>query len=435
MNTSKSQSGVAAPRLEPQALSAMALVAGGMGNLLEWYDFGLYGLLAPVLAELFFPAQDPVASLIGAYAGFAIGFAVRPIGGAVLGHFGDRIGRRFVLISSVVLMGLATTAVGILPTYAAAGVGAPLLLLLTRLFQGFSVGGEFTGSVAYLVETAPARGRGLAGSVANIGATAGMLLAAAAATATTTIADPTQLKSWAWRVPFLLGGVIAACGYVLRSRLRRGGYEPDAAGAKDSLPLRRAITEAPRPMLCALLFTSGYGVANYLTMVFLPAYASEFGKVGSSEALQVNTVAQALALLVVPLTAWLTDHVVRRRTMLIIVFVTEFGIARAGFALAGGGPTGIWAAQLAFGVLFGAMMGTAPAMLAELFRSDFRLSGYSVSFNIGIGIAGGTAPLVATALIVATGDPLAPAWDLMLACALAAGAVFLMKDRSRDPLR
>jgi len=144
-----------------------ALSAGAGGNLLEWYDFGVYGLLAPVLAGVFFPPEDRIAALIGAYGLFAAGFAMRPIGGVVLGHLGDRLGRRFVLVYSIVIMGLATAAIALLPGYDTIGVGAPLLLLLLRIIQGFSVGGEFTGSVSYLVEAAPQHRRGFAGSFAK----------------------------------------------------------------------------------------------------------------------------------------------------------------------------------------------------------------------------------------------------------------------------
>ena len=304
-----------------QRFSAPVLMAGAIGNLLEWYDFGLYGLLAPVLAPLFFPSQDRVASLIGAYAAFAIGFAVRPIGGAVLGHLGDRYGRRVVLLYSVVLMGLGTTVVAALPTYHQIGVGASMLLLLVRVVQGFSVGGEFTSSVAYLVETAPPRRRGIAGSVANIGSTGGMLLAAAAAAATTTLADPAQLATFAWRIPFLLGGVLAACGYFLRSYVREEGFKPDRTATENTLPLRQAMIQMPRTLLFAVMFTCGYGIVDYLTMVFLPAYASEFGGLSEGKALQVNTVAQMLALLVVPCSGWLTDHILPRRTLLLAAFV------------------------------------------------------------------------------------------------------------------
>jgi MHS family proline/betaine transporter-like MFS transporter len=412
------------------------LTAGAVGNLLEWYDFALYGFFAPILAPLFFPADDRILSLIGAYAGFAVGFAMRPIGGAVLGHLGDRLGRRFVLVYSIVMMGLATTIIAILPTYHTIGAFAPILLLVVRVFQGFSVGGEFTGSVAYLVETAPKRRRGLAGSVANIGSTGGMLLAVGVAAATTTLADPAQLEGWAWRMPFLLGGLIALGGYFLRRRLPDDGYEPSARKKADPLPLRQAVTQAPGPMLCAVVFTSGYGIVNYLTMVFLPTYASEFGTIAENRALQINTAAQAVALFVVPLAGWLTDHVLRRRTMLIVAFVLELAVAWSAFSLAAHGDlAGFWLAQIVFGILLALVMGTAPAMLAELFPGEYRLSGYSVSFNIGIGIVGGTAPMIATSLIAVTDSLSAPAWYLMAASAVSVGAALWMRDRSREPLR
>src|SRR6185437_10287630 len=319
-------------------------LAGAIGNVLEWYDFGLYGLFAPILAPLFFPADDRIASLIGAYTGFAIGFAARPLGAAVLGHVGDRLGRRVVLVSAIVLMGVATTGMAILPTYAAIGVGAPVLLLFIRVLQGFSVGGEYTGSVAYLVETAPGKRRGIAGSIANVGATAGMLLASGVAAATVMLASSEEAQRWAWRIPFLIGGVIAVAGYVLRNGLRDTGYVPKASAQK-SLPLREAIANAPEAMLLALLFTSGYGVVNYLTMVFLPTYAAEFGGVASERALQATTAGQALALFVVPLTAWLTDRAIPRRTLLIIAFAAEFAFAWFSFALvAHGSIGGVWAA-------------------------------------------------------------------------------------------
>ena len=187
-------------------------------------------------------------------------------------------------------------------------------------------------------------------------------------------------------------------------------------------------------MLLALLFTSGYGVANYLTMVFLPTYAAEFGGVAAEQALQANTAGQALALFVVPLAAWLTDRAIPRRILLIIAFAAEFVVAWGSFALVGHGNVGgVWAAQLGFAFLLALIMAAEPAtMLAEQFRSEFRLSAYSVSFNLGIGLAGGTAPVVAVALIAATGNDVAPAWYLMLASAIAAGAAFLMVDRAEN---
>ncbi|HYL32832.1 MAG TPA: MFS transporter [Stellaceae bacterium] len=428
----------AAHRLQPHAhaattrLSSVALAAGGIGNLLEWYDFGLYGYLAPVLGRLFFPSHDAVASLIGAYAGFAVGFAMRPIGGAVLGHLGDRFGRRFVLLLSVTLMGVGTTAIALLPTYAAAGIAAPLLLLLVRLFQGFSVGGEYTGSVAYLIESAPTNRRGFAGSMANIGSTAGVLLASAVATVTISFASDAQLIAWAWRLPFALGGVLATSALLLRRSLR----DADTPSVhRREAPLRRAVTRDGRLMAVAVLFTSGYGVVNYLTMVFFPVYAGTFGNVSEAHALQATTLAQALALAIVPLAGIANDSIVRRRTLLIVAFGAEFAAALAAFLLArDGGVAGFAAAQIAFGALLALVMGTDPAMLAEQFPREYRMSAYSVAFNLGLGIAGGTAPAVATALIAVSGYTLAPAFYLMAAAGAAVTGAWLMTDRSRDPL-
>jgi len=340
----------AASRFQPYApLSVAALGAGAIGNLLEWYDFGLYGLLAPVLAPLFFPSADPVAALIGAYGGFALGFMMRPLGGAVLGHLGDRIGRGYVLVLSVVMMGLATAALALLPTYAEIGIAAPVLLLLVRIVQGFSVGGEFTGSVCYLVETAPHGRRGFAGSFANLGSTGGVLLAAAMAASTVTLADAETLR-WAWRIPFLFGGVLAAFAFFLRRRLMKSGHAPRPPSKNELPPLRQALKHDPQAMAAAVLFTSGYGIVNYLTMVFLPTYASRFGGVAEGSALQINTVAQAAALFVVPFAGWLTDRALRRRTLLLIVFTAFTSLAVAGFYLAlRGGLPGLFVAQIGFG--------------------------------------------------------------------------------------
>ena len=405
-----------------------------IGNVLEWYDFGLYGFYAPVIARLFFPAHDPLAALIGAYGGFAVGFAVRPIGGVVFGHLGDRIGRNFVLVTSVAMMGVATTAITLLPTYSQIGAAAPLLLLVVRVFQGFSVGGEFTGSVAYLVETAPPGRRGFTGSFANIGSTVGILLAAGVAATTVSLAGAEELSGWAWRAPFLLGGVLAAAAFLLRRRLPDTGYAPGRKGGEP--PLKRAFAREPGTMARAIAFTAGYGVVNYLTMVFLPTYAALAGGLSQGAALRIATASQAVALVVVPLAGWAGDTAVRRRTMLMLVFAAEFAAALACFNLTrDGGLAGYAVAQILFGVLFALVMGTEPAMMIELFPRDFRLSGYSFAFNLGIGVAGGTAPLIATWLISATGNTLAPAWYLMLGGGLACLAAFLMTDRSRAALR
>jgi len=413
-------------------------LAGAIGNLLEWYDFGLYGLLAPALATLFFPGHNRIASLIGVYGGFAVGFAMRPLGALVLGHLGDRVGRRFVLTLSVLLMGASTVAVGVLPTYQAIGIWAPVLLIVVRLFQGFSVGGEFVDSVTYLVEAAPQAQRGFAGSIANLGSTAGMLLAAGVAAAVTGAAGSALVTSWAWRAPFLLGGLIACAAYFLRRHLpeTRDDRSIEAnTKRKQEAPIWRAFREQPRIMVAALLFTSGYGIADYLTMVLLPTYANQFAHIAEHQALRINAVGQALALFMVPLSGWLSDRLWRRRSMLAFAFIAEGIFAWGGFKLVQEhGIAGLWLAQLLFALLLSLVMGTAPAMLAEQFPPGYRVSAHAVTFNIGIGIAGGTAPLVAVALIRATSQPMAPAWYLVFAAFLAVAGALALHDSSKAKL-
>lgn len=433
------------------------MLAAGIGNIVEWYDFGLYGLLAPVLAAMFFPSKDPIAALLGVYGGFAVGFAMRPIGAIVLGRVGDWRGRQFVLVLSVVIMGVSTVAVGLLPSYAAIGIAAPILLIAIRLFQGFSVGGEFVGSVTYLVETAPEGKRGIAGSIANIGATVGMLLAAGAGALTETRADSIREL---WRVPFLFGGVLALVGYLLRRHLppeeemAEGGEREFVAEEKSSQrssgdtspgnflerliarwPALQAFRKIPRTMIVAMLFTCGYGISNYLTMVFLPTFGREFANFSQAAALRINTAGQALALVVVPLAGWISDRWLRRRTLLAMAFLLQAALSWELFALVlKSGVEGLWAAQLLLAGLLAVVMGTAPAMLAEQFPRGYRVSGHALVLNVGIGIAGGTAPMAAVALIRVTGNKMAPAAYLVAACMLACVAALLLNDRSREAL-
>ncbi|HEV2135273.1 MAG TPA: MFS transporter [Terracidiphilus sp.] len=471
----------------PTTTTTRVVIAGAIGNIVEWYDFGLYGLLAPVLATLFFPSHDRIAALLGVYGGFAVGFAVRPLGAIVLGRVGDRQGRQFVLVLSVVLMGAATVAVGVLPSYREVGIWAPVLLIGIRLFQGFSVGGEYVGSVTYLVEAAAVNRRGLAGSVSNVGATIGMLMGAGAAA----LEESYTHIAWMWRVPFFFGGALAFAGYLLRrhmpadgaeafaddsssaaeagpdleasmARLKSGRVKTEQASAVESKagsfkahqasaigslsrpptsgllarwPVLDAFWRAPRIMLFALLFCCGYGVSDYVIMVFLPTFAHEFNGVSSVAALKINTAGQALVLLVAPLAGWLSDRWLRRRTLLAMVFAAQAAVAWECFKwTAHEGLGGLWAAQLLLAGLLAAVMGTAPAMLAEQFEHRFRVSAHAFVLNVGVGIAGGTSPMLAVALIRATHSKMAPAWYMGLACGVSAVSAMLLADRSREEL-
>lgn len=415
----------------------VTLLAGFIGNVVEWYDFALYGYLAGILAQLFFPDRDALASLIATYGVFAAGFLMRPLGALFFGWLGDTLGRSRTLLWSVLLMALPTFLLGCLPTYAQAGLWAPAGLVGLRLLQGLSVGGEFSSSVTYLVETAPPGRRGYAGSWANTGSMAGMLLGVGIAAAVTSAFRDATVMAWAWRLPFLLGGLLGITAVLMRRHLPHSPlFHRHEAGRPATSPLRQAFTRHGREMAQAILFASAYGVVFYLPLVYLPEWLHREAGLARGQALRINTAATAWLLLLIPLAGWVSDRLVRRTH-----FIAGAMLAMAALAwplqawLLQGGLWRTVVAQFALVTLLAVPLGAAPAMFAEMFPASDRLSGYSVAYNLGLGVVGGATPMLATWLMRVTGAASAPA-ALLAVTALAAGGVMLwVRDRSREALR
>jgi len=412
------------------------VIGGTVGNIMEWYDFALYGFFAPVISGLFFPSSSHMGSLIATFGVFAVGFFMRPLGGVVFGYIGDRYGRASVLRISIITMGLATFLLGVLPTANQIGFWAAVVLIVVRLFQGLSVGGEFSGSVTYMVETSPLHKRGFSGSWANFGSLIGTLVGSGLAAFVSSVLPAGPLHAWGWRVPFLLGGVFGLAAYLY---VRKLGDTPhmdhhERQHAEDS-PLHEALTQNLRETVLAVIFASGYGVAFYIPLVYLPTFASQIGSVSDGTALTVNSLGIALSMPFIPLCGWLSDHFIRRRSLLIIAFLA---MAVAGWilvAFSAGSVTDLAVSQFLLALIIAIPLGSAPAMLVELFPVADRLTGYSLSYNLGLGIAGGTAPMIATWLISFTGYQAAPGAYLAFAGLISAGALWFMQDRSREPLR
>ncbi|MFE8071165.1 MFS transporter [Marinobacteraceae bacterium S3BR75-40.1] len=416
--------------------SPKTLLAGTSGNIMEWYDFALYGFLAPILSKLFFPSDNELASLIATYGVFAAGFVMRPLGGLIFGYIGDRFGRAAVLKISIGTMGAATTALGLLPTHAQAGVWATVLLVTVRMFQGLSVGGEFSGSVTYMVETSPLHRRGLSGSWANFGSMIGTLLGSSLAALVTSVMAHQQVLDWGWRMPFLFGGIMGIAAFFLVKEIGTSPHMGHHQRQHESdNPLKEVLTRNRRETILAVLFASGYGIFFYIPLVYLPSYANEVANLANDLTLQINSAGIALALPLIPLGGWLSDHLMRRRTLLILAFAVATVVAWSLFTLIDNGVWGLVAAQFAFVAILAIPLGAAPAMLVELFPVQDRLTGYSLAYNLGLGVAGGTAPMIATWLISYTGHDLAPSWYLAAATLLSAVALYLMQDRSREMLR
>jgi MHS family proline/betaine transporter-like MFS transporter len=366
---------------------------------------------------------------------FAGGFLMRPLGGAVFGHIGDRIGRRKVLVLSVLLMAIPTFVLGILPTNAQIGIAASLLLIAVRLIQGLSVGGEFSGSVTYMVETAPQNRRGLAGSWANVGSTAGLLLGSGAATAVTTFSSQHFAETWGWRIPFLVGLLLGLYAWSHVKKLHEGHINHRDEKHESRSPLKEAFTKDKKKTFQALAFTAGYGVTFYIPLVYLPEYIQRNTSMPLDTAMQINTIATAVILVLIPISGWVSDRFIRRTRFLAIGFFLLAALAYPLFELVLSGEYArVLTAQLIFAVLIVFPLGSAPALLVELFPSDDRLTGYSVAFNIGIGVVGGTTPMAATWLIEKTSVITAPAFYLSALAMLSVISLLMMNDRSREPL-
>ena len=413
------------------------ILAGFLGNVVEWYDFAVYGYMAGIISTLFFPSDNQLASLLATYGVFAAGFVMRPLGSGVFGWLGDTVGRSKTMLISVSLMALPTFLLGCLPTYAQAGITAPVLLVIIRLIQGLSVGGEFSSSVTYLVETAPDERRGQAGSWANTGSIFGMLLGAGMAALVTSLFSQDVVHGWAWRLPFLFGGIVGIIAILMRRHLPRSPhFQQHHRDRGDTSPLMEAFTTHRREMLLAVVFASAYGVLFYLPLVYLPEWLHSQTGMARDEALQINTAATAVLFGLIPIAGWLGDHWLRRThliaaAMLIMAIISWplYNWAEGGTLLAAATVQGLLI------ILIAAPLGSAPAMFVELFPSEDRLSGYSVAYNLGLGVVGGTTPMVSTWLLDVTGRSTAPAVYLVAMAVVAFITLLLIPDRSREPLR
>jgi MHS family proline/betaine transporter-like MFS transporter len=414
-------------------------MAGFVGNIVEWYDFAVYGYMAGVIAPVFFPAGNPTAALIGTYGIFAAGFIMRPIGAAVFGWFGDRYGRARTMQISVTMMALPTLFLGMLPSYEQVGLLAPVLLVLIRLFQGLSVGGEFSSSATYLVETAPSGKRGLTGSWANIGSMTGSLLGVAAAALVTNAFDTQTLDEWAWRLPFIGGAVLGIAAIAIRRNLHNSErFSQHHENREQTSPLLQAFTTNRYETLLALVFASGYGTCYYISFVYLPEWLSSQQLMPRNTALLINTGMMLLVIPAMPIFAVIGDRWIRRKTWIALSILLLAVIAWPLHALmldSGGSITIVIASHALVFLLLAVPLGSAPALFVELFPESDRLSGYSVAFNLGLGVFGGLTPMIATALIAGTELLTAPAIYLAIAAMIAVISLVLMPDRSREPLR
>ena len=423
--------------VSPQSIRRV-VVASFIGTAIEWYDFFLYGTAAAlVFNRLFFPNFDPIAGTMAAFATYAVGFFARPLGGVIFGHFGDRVGRKSMLVTTLMLMGLATFCVGLLPTYGQVGVLAPVLLVALRFVQGFGVGGEWGGAVLMVVEHADKERRGLFASWVQAGVPVGMLLSTGVFSVVTRLPE-TAFVAWGWRVPFLLGILLTGIGFFIRLRVLESPVFEQAKNVRPApkLPILEVLHTHPRSVLLAMGARLAENAFFYIFTVWVLSYATQQHGLAKSTLLNGVLLGSAAQLVAIPLFGSLSDRVGRRPVYLggaIFLLAMAFPF----FWLVDTKSTAlVWTAIVTGMIGHAAMYGPQAAFFSELFGTRTRYTGASLGYQLAAPFSGGLAPLIASALLGwSGGKPWPIALYLIGMSVVTISSVLMAAETNRRDLR
>jgi MFS family permease len=413
-----------------------AVVASTVGTTIEWYDFFLYGTAAALIfPNLFFPNQAAYTGILLSFGTQFVGFAARPIGAAIFGHFGDKVGRKGTLVTTLSLMGVATFLIGVLPTHATIGIFAPLLLVLLRVAQGIGVGGEWGGSVLLSMEWGSRKRRGLMASWPQLGVPMGLILSTGAVKLTTRVTGD-SFDTWGWRIPFLISIVLVGIGLYVRLRVLES---PEFAAVRTEenvvkQPLLEVIRTQPREIITSALVRMSEQAPFYLFITFVLTYGTEKLKFDKGDLLNDTLIAATVGLICVPLFGLLSD-IIGRRLMYGIGIVGTAIFAFPYYGLLNTQRSGLVLLAIVLSLTFHAMQyGPQAALISENFGTNVRYSGAGLGYQLASVIAGGPAPLIATRILDRTGSSTGISWYIVGCCVLAmAGLLFMpRRDKTED---
>lgn len=410
--------------------SKQLLLSCMIGNALEWYDFVIYGYFSVILGALFFPNADPLVQNLASWGVFWSGFLARPLGSIVFGHIGDKVSRKFALTLSIYAMAIPTTLMGCLPTYDQLGIAATLMLIVLRTMQGFAIGGEFTGSMVFIVEHAPDSKRGFWGSWASFSAVAGVIIGSSFVVLLSSHLSAEDLKAWGWRIPFLVSVAGSMVGGYMRSRLNDPSVylEVKQRRSGECTPLKDLFQQHKSKIGLIILLDFLTAIGFFTVAIFLANYFKTYLKFSENVAFSVNTFSMCVFAVFTVVGGGLSDRIGRKRVL---------GLSCLGFilfsyplflSLQTADYYTLLGVQSVFAALMGLFFGVIPTTLVEMMPTEVRCSGLSIGHNISMAIFGGGAPFLATYLIAKTNDITAPAYMLIVAAFLSLTAVFFMKE-------
>jgi len=411
------------------AQSGKVIAAGMIGNVLEWYDFAIYGYFAAQIGRRFFPHEDAVAQLLATFGVFALGYLMRPLGGALVGHVGDVYGRRAALTVSVAAMAIPTFLIGALPGYATLGILAPVMLTLLRMVQGLSVGGEYTGSLVFLVEHAPHGRRGLMGALIACGGVVGTLLGSAVGAGFAASMSAAALDAWGWRIPFLLGPLVGIAGYFLRRHV----IEVVPIERRERLPIVETLRDHWRLVLGLAGLAVLLAVSFYVSFVYLVSWLQTADGIAPARALEINSFSMAVLLPLILVAGWASDYVGRKSVLLLACGLAFFGAVPAFWLLHHASVSLAQLGQLVLVLMVGVYNGTLPTLLVEAVPAQVRCTAVSLGYNISLGVIGGVTPLVATWLVRRTETEIEPAFLIMAAAAISFLTLLQFRETVRQP--